>query len=158
MADNALGCEIVAAARGWLGTRFHHQGRLKATARQRGGVDCLGLLVGVAQELGLRSRAKGAVSLTALDNREYGHLPDGGVLREVLEAHLLPVTAGGWRAGDVLLMRFDKAPQHLAIVTDYPEGGLGIVHALATARRVVEHPLDAEWRGKVEQGYRVVAC
>ena len=34
---------IVTCARSWIGTRFHHQGRLKKTQSHKGGVDCLGL-------------------------------------------------------------------------------------------------------------------
>jgi cell wall-associated NlpC family hydrolase len=40
---------IVTQARGWIGTPFHHQARLKGI-----GCDCLGLCVGVALELELR--------------------------------------------------------------------------------------------------------
>ncbi len=38
------GSDVVRTARTWLGTPYHHQGRLKGV-----GVDCAGLLIGVAQ-------------------------------------------------------------------------------------------------------------
>ncbi|MBL0320066.1 MAG: hypothetical protein IPP74_12385 [Alphaproteobacteria bacterium] len=41
--------KIISQARTWLGTPFHHQARLKGK-----GCDCLGLIVGVADELGLK--------------------------------------------------------------------------------------------------------
>ncbi len=41
--------QIAAASRSWIGTAFHHQGRTKKTTGHKGGVDCLGLLVGVAK-------------------------------------------------------------------------------------------------------------
>ncbi len=44
----ATGLEVVRVARTWLGTPYHHQGRVKGA-----GVDCAGLSVGVAKELGL---------------------------------------------------------------------------------------------------------
>ena len=40
---------IVTQARTWIGTPFHHQARLKGK-----GCDCLGLIVGVVDELGLK--------------------------------------------------------------------------------------------------------
>lgn len=148
--------EVVRAARGWIGTRFHHQGRVKPSTGQRGGCDCLGLLVGVAQELQLPAR-DGQGLLTDFDERDYGHLPDGGHLRAVLTRVLRPVAVETMRAGDVLLLRFEQEPQHLAIVSDYPRGGgFGLIHALAANRRVVEHRLDALWRGRIVAVYRVV--
>ncbi len=39
---------LVAAARGWLGTPFHHQASVKGV-----GCDCVGLIRGVAAELGM---------------------------------------------------------------------------------------------------------
>ena len=60
---------ICQQARTWLGTPFKHQGRVKGV-----GVDCLGLLIGVAQELDLRD-AQGR-KLAAFDALDYGHVPD----------------------------------------------------------------------------------
>ena len=40
--------DVVAAALAWTDTPFHHQARLKGV-----GVDCVGLVIGVARELGL---------------------------------------------------------------------------------------------------------
>ncbi len=42
----SAGAAIVAAARGWLGTPYRHQGALKGV-----GCDCLGLLRGVWREV-----------------------------------------------------------------------------------------------------------
>jgi hypothetical protein len=39
------GNTFIAQARTWIGTPFHHQGRLKGV-----GCDCLGLIVGVAED------------------------------------------------------------------------------------------------------------
>lgn len=147
--------DVVDAARGWMGTRFHHQGRVKASGGFYGGCDCLGLLVGVARELGLV--AKNGGFLAEYDVRDYGHLPDAARLKAVLEGLLLPVAEKDMRAADVLLLRVAGVAQHLAIVTEHPYGGLGMVHALAVNRRVVEHRLDGQWLGRVEAVYRLPA-
>lgn len=46
--------QIAAQARTWLGTHYHHQGRLKKSERGKGGVDCIGLIIGIIDELGIQ--------------------------------------------------------------------------------------------------------
>jgi cell wall-associated NlpC family hydrolase len=124
--------DIVAAARGYLGVRWHHQGRSKA------GVDCLGLVVVVAHELGL----------STADSTDYGRLPDGMRLRNELARHLEFVRGPG-EPGDVLLFRFERRPMHVGIVSD-----IGLIHAFANLRKVVEHRLDDAWRARVVSAFR----
>jgi cell wall-associated NlpC family hydrolase len=131
------GAAIVAAARGWLGTPWVHQGRSKGQ-----GVDCAGLVIGVAHELGL----------STFDVTGYSRQPDGSSLQGYCDAHLDQVLVA--RPGDVALMRFADEPQHLAIFGDYVHGGLSLVHAYMRARAVVEHGLDDLWRSRVLAVYR----
>lgn len=148
---------IVACARGWIGTQFHHQGRLKRTSAHRGGVDCLGLLVGVAHELGLKD-AHGHL-LEIFDERDYSHQPDSVRLQEKLKQLMTPMPHEQMRAGDVVLMNVGQEPQHLGIITKYNAGGsyvAGLLHAYAQARGVVEHALDEAWRARIVQVYRIV--
>jgi cell wall-associated NlpC family hydrolase len=119
---------VVAAARAYLGVRWHHQGRSRA------GLDCIGLIVRVAHDLGL----------SLADVHGYGRHPDGDRLLAGLRTHCVERSGAAPAPGMVALMRFDIDPQHLAIVVPYAvDSGLAIVHALAPARRVVEHRLDA---------------
>ncbi|MDE3060454.1 MAG: hypothetical protein KGJ06_05535, partial [Pseudomonadota bacterium] len=115
---------IVASARGWTGTRFHHQGRLKKTASHKGGVDCLGLLAGVAGELNLRDH--NGEELAAFDEIDYSHRPDASKLRAKLAELLLRVPVQEISPGDIALLRIDGSPQHLAIISDFG-GGLGMI-------------------------------
>lgn len=126
------GAEIVSAARKYLGVRWRHQGRSSL------GVDCLGLLVLVGKDLGLESR----------DTTDYARLPDGARLMRELDEQLTRVAEH--QAGDILLMRFNSSPQHLAIKTD-----IGIIHAYAQARKVVEHSLDSVWSSRIVCSYRL---
>ena len=105
--------EIVAAARAWLGTPWRHQGRLKGVA-----VDCGGLILGVGKELGLLD----------FDTRAYGRIPDGQHLRALCEQHLVAKAVIEVVPGDVLLMRFTRHPQHLAIAGDRGEP-FSLIHA-----------------------------
>lgn len=122
----------------------------------KGGCDCLGLLIGVAQELALRS--SGSQHLLAwFDENSYGHYPDETHLRRRLDALLTAVEIQEVIPGDVLLFRIDESARHLAIVSDYPPGGsgLGIIHAYAPARAVVEHRLDECWKKRIVAVYRL---
>ncbi len=143
---------VVDAARDWIGTRFHHQGRLKKTDAHKGGVDCLGLLVGVASELHLKDKA--GIPIISHDNVIYTHAPDVHRLRNTLEAILVSIPHGDMRAGDVILMNIDGQPQHLGIVSNN-NSGVGIIHAFAPARAVVEHALDGFWHERIIAVFRL---
>jgi cell wall-associated NlpC family hydrolase len=127
---------VVATARSWIGTRWAHQGRSRA------GIDCAGLVIVTAHQLGLFT----------FDTRDYGKLPNGNRMRELLDEHCVAWPAGGGlQPGLIALMRFEIAPQHLAIIADYPSapGHYSLVHALVTERRVCEHRLDTHWRSRI---------
>jgi NlpC/P60 family putative phage cell wall peptidase len=136
--------QIVTQARTWLGTPFHHQARLKGV-----GCDCLGLVVGVVDELGLKD--KNGQSLAAYDEIAYSKEPDGAYLTQKLTDLLEEVQVA--QAGDLALFSVRDNPQHLAILTDY-EGVLGMIHAYAPTRRVVEHRLDADWNSRLVKVFR----
>lgn len=125
--------QIVDEARSWLGVRWVHQ------ARSRAGVDCVGLVIRVAHALGL----------STYDTADYSRQPDPVRMRALLAEHLEPIAIAKAQIGDVLLMRFDIEPQHVAIVTD-----IGIIHAYAQARRVVEHRVDDQWQSRIVGAYQ----
>ena len=146
------GDNIVAAARGWLGTRFHHQGRFKKTAQHAGGVDCLGLLVGVARELDIQGPTQGGIYM--FDETDYSHYPDAAKLKAQLELLLCSIPREGMGCGDVALFKIDGMAQHLGIISQL-EGKRHVIHAYAPARCVVEHALDAWWLERIEAVYRI---
>jgi hypothetical protein len=131
---------VVAAARSYLNVRWHHQGR------NRAGIDCAGLVICVAHDLGLSD----------FDTSDYGRLPQGHEMRRLMREHCVELPANNaFAPGLVALMRFDAEEQHLAIVGDYPYGGYSLVHALVQERRVVEHRLDALWRSRTVALYQL---
>lgn len=139
--------DVALAARGWLGTRFQHQGRVKKTAQHPGGVDCIGLLVGVARELGLRSRNGEPVE--RLDKTDYPHFSGGGELATYLQRYLSTRSDHVINEGDVLLFNIKKRQQHVGIVCAC-NGAVIFVHAYAQARKVVETELRGAWRDELE--------
>ena len=130
--------DVVSAARRWLDTPWRHQGRMIGHA-----CDCAGLVIGVATELGLID----------FDVRNYPRRPDGKTLRALCDEHMRRIKS--YDIGDVLLMEFGAAPQHLGIVGDYPDGGESLIHAYAQARRVVEHRIESVWQRRVVSAYRL---
>ncbi len=132
--SHSPGLTVACQARTWLGTPFRHQGRVKWR-----GCDCLGLLVGVAAELGLpQFRA---------DEIEYGHYPDSKYLQKRLAEVLEPVEEV--QIGNIGLFSIDGSPQHLGFFGNYAAGGFSLIHAHAPSRRVVEHRFSAEWQEKL---------
>jgi cell wall-associated NlpC family hydrolase len=131
--------EVVNAARRWVGTPFAHLHRTRGHA-----VDCAGLVIGVARELGL--------VLPDFDVQPYAPSPDGRTLRALCDEHLehagLPVLGGvvlvAWAAGP---------PQHLGIVGEFEDGALTMIHAEnRRQRRVIEQRLV------FSRAMRLVAC
>lgn len=136
----ATSAEIAAAARGWLGTPFVHQGRRRGI-----GVDCAGVVIGVARELGL----------SQFDTRSYPAQPDPVQMRALLEAHLDPVAWTERRAGDILWFRVELDPQHLGLLVDAGEAPV-MVHAFGRpgVMKVVETRVDAFWQERLAGCYR----
>jgi cell wall-associated NlpC family hydrolase len=137
--------QILTEARSWLGTRFQHQGRVKATAHHRGGCDCLGLIVGVATTLALR--AKDGSLLSSHDVLGYGRMPDGGALKQSLEELLLSISITEIKPCDVLLMRFEREPQHV-----------GMVGSLSTLPSGFTNPEDEPKASPLKTGGLLAAC
>lgn len=110
--------DVVAAARGWLGTPFQHQQRFKGLA-----CDCAGLLIGVARELGLVA--------ADFDVPAYPRVPDGLSLLRWCDEYMTRVDREQLQPGQVIAVVIDAEPQHLGIVGDYRHGGLSLIHAAA---------------------------
>ena len=87
--------KIVKTAREWVNTPFHHQGRVKGD-----GVDCAGLIIGVAHEL----------KLSDFDYTSYGREPSKNMLTRLLDEHC--ERKKKLKPGCILLMRFVTEPQH----------------------------------------------
>jgi cell wall-associated NlpC family hydrolase len=131
---------LVESARSFLDVPFKHRGR------SRKGLDCAGLVWCAYEQLGIKHP----------DLERYGREPhQNGMMRVVLEAlgrpAQLPI-----QEGDVLVLRFDKEPHHMAIVGADRHYGLSMIHADGSpgVRRVVEHGLDKRWRDRVYAAFR----
>lgn len=152
---------IVAQARSWLGTKYHHQGRLKRDDSDNlGGVDCVGLVMGIAKELALRSADNDRL-LAEFDETGYSMHPDGVSLQSFLDKHLRCVKVSAHetvvskiRPGDVLLFKLFEYPQHVGIATNCASSSIGFIHCYSGSGQVVEHLLSPAWQRMLVAAYR----
>ena len=125
---------IVAAARGFLGTPYHHQASCKGV-----GCDCLGLIRGVWRELyGPESETMPAYT------RDWGNATGSETLLDVGCRHLKRLDAtDAARPGDVLVFRMRDAgvAKHAGILVAPAQ----LVHA-QEGLGVVEIALSRWWR------------
>lgn len=120
--------DVVAEARSWLDTPYLHQHRAKGH-----GVDCAGLVIGVARNLELVTED--------FDVNGYERTPDGEQLLALCDRFMSRIRMTELKPGHVLVYSFEKSPQHLGVVGDYLHGGLSLIQALGTADgkgRVIE--------------------
>jgi NlpC/P60 family putative phage cell wall peptidase len=127
-----VAADIVAAARGWIGTPYLHQASLKGV-----GTDCLGLVRGVWREvLGDEPEAPPAYA--------PGWAETGGseTLAMAARRHLIEMPCTEYRAGDVLLFRWRAGmpAKHAGIAVS----AQAMVHAQEQAS-VTEVALSAWW-------------
>lgn len=126
--------DIVRQARTWLGTPYHHQGRLKGV-----GVDCVGIIIGVGKELGIFD----------YDTKDYARSPNSNRMQAELDFHFDRVPFTEIRAGDIGFFKFKAEPQHLAFFTD-----IGVLHAYMQVGKCVEHSYSSPWPERFVQAYR----
>jgi NlpC/P60 family putative phage cell wall peptidase len=133
------GSEVVAAARGWIGTPYVHQAAAKGA-----GSDCLGLVRGIWCEL--RGQEPEAIPAYSMDWSE----PQG---EELLWAaalrHLRAKDRQDEATGDIVLfrMRQGAVAKHLGVQAEIGAGA-SFVHAYHR-RGVVESPLSTPWRRRI---------
>lgn len=130
--------DIVNEARTWIGTPFQHQGRVKGV-----GADCVGIIIGVARDLGL----------SEFDTRDYSKYPNVPMMGSLLREHLEEIDYKDVQPGDVLWIKVKGSPQHLAMKTDK-----GILHAHMGLGKCVEVNLDKATERLVMSAFRIKGC
>jgi NlpC/P60 family putative phage cell wall peptidase len=133
--------EIIAAARGWIGTPYMHQASLRGV-----GADCLGLVRGVWREImGPEPEAPPPYA------PGWAEAGQGEPLMEAAGRHLEHVPYTEFQAGDILLFRWRPhlPAKHAGIATS--RGAM--VHAQEHAA-VLEIPLSGWWLRHLASAYR----
>lgn len=123
---STLSESIVAEARSWLGTPYHHMADIKGV-----GVDCGMLLVRIFSDLGLCSD---------FDPRPYTRdwymHQDGEVYLSFVQDRSDEITIEEILPGDIVVFRVGRCYSHGAVVTE--SSPLRLLHAVYQYGRVVE--------------------
>ncbi|TGP28196.1 peptidoglycan endopeptidase [Mesorhizobium sp. M2D.F.Ca.ET.232.01.1.1] len=115
---------FVAAARGFIGVPWVHQGRSER------GVDCVGLIVLSARAIGIDAPMKA----------DYGRFQYYPQAREYLEQFCDRV--GSPELGDIVLYKTTQS-LHMAIVSEVEDGGIArVIQALGHKSSVVDTALQ----------------
>lgn len=128
--------QIVALAREWIGTPYHHQASCRGA-----GADCLGLVRGVWRELyGSEAEAPSAYS------RDWAETRGEETLLEGAGRHLRPVPIASADAGDVIVFRLRAGvvAKHAAVLT----GPRSFVHAMEGGP-AAEVALTSWWQRRI---------
>jgi cell wall-associated NlpC family hydrolase len=126
----------IAAARGYLGVPWRHQGR------QPWALDCLGLIV-----LSLRAAGR-----TVIDREGYPRDPQHEGLRA--ELHRQSGAPGEWVHSGIALMQWHGAtePSHVGLLINSGDHWR-LIHSYSSPGCVVEHRIDAQWQPLIVEVY-----
>lgn len=132
--------EIIARARQYEGRRYRHQGRSWET-----GVDCAGLLICVAKDLGI----------SGFDTTQYGRRPQPREFDKAMrEAGCTLVPFAQKQPGDILRIAERNWPVHSAILDMDKQGVLWLIHAYLPAKKVVRERLTPQKALQVKMVWR----
>src|SRR5688572_12541928 len=120
---------VVDEARSWVGVPFLHQGR------SRSGVDCVGLILQVLQDLGCIT--------DDFKRPSYGRLPNQGHLERQISEYCLPLDQ--LIPGALIGVQWHGDAAHVAIYT-----GDNIIHAYEKRKQVVEHGFRGKWLERIK--------
>lgn len=137
---------IVECARRWLGTKFHYTGRIKINNYNKGGVDCIGLIMKVGEEIGSNYNGKNIINY---DYLTYSRYPNIGEMKRFLDKYFTKIDKEELRIGDLIYFNFNNNLEHIAIFTDK-----GIIHCYTEAGCVAENSLNNFWYSKIKAYYR----
>ena len=125
---------IIALARDWLGTPYHHQASLRGV-----GTDCVGLVRGIYRELYGQDAEPAPPAYT----RDWAEGSGRETLLEAARRHLIEIAPFDAKPGDVLIFRWrrDTLAKHCAILS----APAAMIHALEGAP-VCEVAFTPWWR------------
>lgn len=117
-------------------------------------LDCIGLVLSVAEDLELRDRA--GARILRRDYLHYARQPSGSLLEEECARRLLELPSADPSQlvpGTVVTLRMRAGLCHGAIVTEVL-GAPGLIHAHAAVGKVAEHGIDQAWQRRITAVFR----
>lgn len=137
--NDTVGQRAAIAARGWLGTPYHHQASEKGV-----GADCLGLIRGIWREV-VGAEPERVPPYTS----DWGETGGGEMLWQIADRYMSRAATSDIRPGQILLfrMRTDAPAKHLGLVSR-AGGSVAFIHAYQ-GHGVVESALTESWLRRV---------
>ena len=118
--------EFVAAARSYLGVRWLHQGR------NRLGVDCVGLIIAAARDIGVEVPDMRGYRRSPDPQKFLGHIYENSIP----EQEPIPGSFGVFRDG--------TQPCHVGIFAEQ-NGLVSLIHSYSRLGKVIEEEFTHEW-------------
>lgn len=137
---------VIAEARQWIGTPYHHQQMVKGV-----GCDCVGLIRGVGFATGVMPEQP---EVWARFNA-YGRRPNPRRMLEGMNTFLVPVRPGDEQDGDIAWLEWrSDLPMHLALIAEGPLGEMQLIHSFSDVRAVVCHGVTTQWLDRIVSYWR----
>jgi cell wall-associated NlpC family hydrolase len=131
----------------WLGTKFHYAGRIKKNKLNRGGIDCVGLIIKIGEELNAMSNNK---NIIYYDYINYSRYPNCGEMKIFFDKHFEKIKKENLKKGNLIYFNFKNKLEHAAIyLKDYE-----ILHCSASSKIVVKEKLTPFWIEKIVDSYK----
>lgn len=118
--------ELVEEARTWLGVKF------KKGGRNRTGVDCIGLLIGVGRRFGFDIE----------DTIEYSFSPEPSKFQDMVYGQTIQRDEFDVLEGSIVILRQSIFPMHTGLIAKDAYGRWSIINANLKERKVVEQSID----------------
>lgn len=131
--------EIVAAANRYVGCRYRHQGRTST------GIDCAGVIICVGNDVGVWQFDTEAYSSRPNVEEFNKNMQDAGCVR---------IEFNNQASGDILRLENSGWPVHLGILEVDAAGCAWMIHAWATAKKVLREELAAPRIAQISQVWR----
>ncbi len=132
------GKEVVIVAKTYIGTPFHHLGRVKHV-----GIDCIGIILGVAEELEIPL-------IIHPEFKRYGRRAKQRPLLDYMNEQFVKTEKR--EIGSIVVSWFDrktKEPSHMGIVT-----GIGQVHTNGHLGIAIEEHWSPKWVTRIVGYYK----
>jgi len=129
---------IVEVAKTYIGTPFHHLGRVKNI-----GIDCVGIILGVAEELNI-------VLIVHPEFKRYGKASKQRPLLEYMNEQFIKLERR--EVGSIAVSWYDiqtKNPSHLGIVTP-----IGMIHTNGHLKITIEEQWSPKWTTRTVGYYK----
>lgn len=132
----------------WIGTKFHYFGRIKKNKYNNGGVDCIGLIIKIGEELG--AIGDNNKNIIFSDFLNYSRYPNKKELYNSLIKNCRKIKQNNIKTGDLIYFNFENNLEHIGILINNNE----FLHCSAISKSVILESLNEYWKNKIKDIFR----